>query len=95
MITVSVLDVQPHPCQTTHNPGDWAVQFRVSRDGVSRTFWRWHTMRKLNANAAYVRPDPVPPQHDEILQRFWDDTFAELGGFSFHKDEPFEDGAWP
>lgn len=86
MIDVRVIDVQPHPDQATNNPGCWAVQFRVTHTGRSRTFWRWHTLRKLNANGAWVDPGNAPPSHEEILERFWNDTFGELHGFSFSSD---------
>jgi hypothetical protein len=78
MIDVSVLNVKPHPDQATNNPGTWAVKFRVAHDGRSRTFWRWHTIREQTRR----KPEP-----DEILARFWDDTFAGLHGFDFERDE--------
>lgn len=78
MIDVRVVDVQPHPDQTTNNPGCWAVKLAVSYDGRTRTFWRWHT----------VHDRKKKPTDSEILTRFWDDTFAELHGFSFDKDDP-------
>lgn len=87
MIAVEVLAVKPHPCQATHNPGDWAVQFRVVHADQSHTFWRWHTVRKLNENGAYCTPDPIAPSSAEILARFWSDTFMELHGFDFDRME--------
>lgn len=78
MIAVRVLDIQPHPDQATNNPGSWAVKFGVSYDGVTRTFWRWHTERKSDKK----------PKADVLVKRFWDDTFADLHGFSFNKDDP-------
>lgn len=86
MIDVEVLDVRPHPCQATNNPGCWAVQFRVSHKGTSRTFWRWHTGRRFGPDGALVETNEQPSR-DEILARFWNDTFAELHGFSFTPDE--------
>lgn len=84
-IDVRILDVRPHPDQVTNNPGTWAVKLRVSRaDGV-RTFWRWHTVREIK-NGCYVAPlSKEKPSPDEILTRFWDDTFAELHGFDFER----------
>lgn len=94
MIDVRVLDIRPHPDQATNNPGCWAVQLRISREGTSRTFWRWYTVRELKDGrkagvGLYVTPsNEKKPKASEILERFWDDTFAELHGFSFDKDEP-------
>lgn len=85
-IHVRVADIQPHPDQATRNPGDWAVKLVVTHAERTHTFWRWYTVRKLNENGAYLRPDPVPPTHAEVIQRFWDDTFAELHGFSFEEE---------
>lgn len=87
-IEVRVLDVQPHPDQATNNPRDWAVQFCVKHDGMERTFWRWHTVYHLDDNGVVIRPDPVPPTHDEILAHFWRQTFLGMGGFAFDKDDP-------
>lgn len=78
MIDVRVLDIQPHPDQATNNPGCWAVQFAIARDGERRTFWRWH-----NERTSDQKPTPF-----KIIKRFWDDTFADLHGFSFDKDDP-------
>lgn len=78
MIGVHVLDIRPHPDQATNNPGSWAVQFEVSYDGRKRTFWRWHT----------IREDSKKPKATDIILRFWDDTFAELHGFAFDKNDP-------
>ena len=87
MIEVRVLDIRPHPDQATHNPGCWAVKLGVSYDGVSRAFWRWHTMRELK-DGFYITPsNEKKPQAAEILKHFWDATFAELHGFSFNKDD--------
>lgn len=92
MITVSILDVKPHPNQATCNPGCWAVKFRVSREGGAlhgtgtRTFWRWYTRRTL-VNNAYVTPSNDKPSDDEIITNFWDDTFAGLHGFNFEREE--------
>lgn len=85
MIDVSVLQVRPHPDQTTNNPGCWAVQLRVTRADQSRTFWRWHTVRRLDQRGVLVEPDNVPPSSDEILAWFWDDTFGDLHGFNFER----------
>ena len=86
MITVSVVDVKPHQDQATNNPDTWAVKFRVSRDGATRTFWRWHTVRALDGSGIRLKTNKKPtPQ--EILTRFWNDTFAELHGFDFNTDE--------
>ena len=89
MIDVRVLDIRPHPDQATHNPGTWAVQFRVEHAGRNRSFWRWYSVR------APYRCDPhraeelkKKPSHAEILKDFWANTFAELHGFSFDKDDP-------
>ena len=78
MIDVRVLKIEPHPDQATNNPGSWAVQYEVSYGGTRRTFWRWHTERHSDAK----------PKHGVLVKRFWDDTFAELHGFSFNKDDP-------
>lgn len=86
-ILASVLDMKPHPDQATHNPGTWAVQFRVSHAGKARTFWRWHIVRRFNKNGALIEPDDQPPSVDEILARFWDDTFGDLHGFDFQSVE--------
>ena len=82
-IVASVLDVRPHPDQTSHNPGCWAVKFRVSHGKKARTFWRWYNVRRFNENGALVDPDDQPPSVEEILARFWDDTFGDLHGFDF------------
>ena len=86
MIDVAVLDVKPHPDQAAHNPGSWAVQLRVSHAGKTRTFWRWHTVRKFDKDGTRITPDSQPPSTDEILTCFWSDTFAELHGFNFDRD---------
>lgn len=78
MIEARVLDIQPHPDQATNNPGCWAIQLEVSLFGCRRTFWRWHTER-----ASHAKPKTVA-----ILKKFWIDTFGDLHGFSFGKDEP-------
>lgn len=92
MIDVRVLDIQPHPDQATNNPGCWAVRLKISRDGTARTFWRWYTMRELKNGhkdgVGVYTPSNKKPEPTEILARFWDDTFAELHGFSFDKDNP-------
>lgn len=92
VIDARVLDVRPHPCQATNNPGCWAVQFEVSRAGRTRTFWRWHNVREdrqlEGGGSIYVRPSNREPTHDEILAGFWNDTFANLHGFSFNKESP-------
>lgn len=86
MIEAHVLAVKPHPDQAKNNPGCWAVQFRVSHGDVSRTFWRWYTVREMDKNHCYVTPSNQEPSHDEILAQFWGDLFAELHGFNFHDD---------
>lgn len=78
MIDVRVLDVRPHPDQATNNPGSWAVKLRVSYLGRSRTFWRWHTVRKKLEKK---------PSTATIVEDFWDDTFAGLHGFDFEREE--------
>lgn len=83
-----VLAIRPHPEQATHNPGYWAVQISVSREGQkTRTFWRWFNTRRLNESGVALRPDETPPTPEEVLARFWDDTFAELHGFAFEMAE--------
>ena len=86
MIDVRVLDIRPHPDQATNNPGAWVVRFEVSYDGTKRTFWRWHCAYVIR-NGQRI-PINKKPRHEEIIERFWDDTFAELHGFSFNKDAP-------
>lgn len=89
MIDVHVLDVRPHPDQATNNPGCWAVQLRVTRAGRSRTFWRWYTVREFSPAGRLIAPSSErKPSKDEILSDFWDDTFGELHGFDFDKDDP-------
>lgn len=83
LIDTRVLAMRPHPDQATHNPGCWAVQFGVRYKSTVRKFWRWHTVQKLSETGAYIDPGNEPPSVDEILGRFWDDTFAELHGFDF------------
>jgi hypothetical protein len=83
LIDVRVLAMRPHPDQATHNPGCWAVQFGIRYKNTVRKFWRWHNVIKLNANGGYVEPDDQPPTADEVLARFWDDTFGDLHGFDF------------
>jgi hypothetical protein len=86
MIDVRVLTVKPHPSQATNNPGCWAVQLHVSHAGHSRTFWRWHTVQKLDERCCHVTPsNDKEPSHNEILARFWDNTFGEIHGFDFHE----------
>ena len=87
MIDARVLDVQPHPDQATTNPDSWAVRLKISYDGTTRTFWRWHTARALDGRGIRLATTKKPTP-GEILKRFWDDTFAELHGFSFDKDDP-------
>jgi hypothetical protein len=87
VIHVRLLDVQPHPDQATNNPDDWAVRLEVSYDGTKRTLWRWHTARELDGDGIR-RSTNRQPTPGEILKRFWDDTFAELHGFSFNEDDP-------
>ena len=83
LFSAEVLAIEPHPDQATRHPGYWAVQFRVARAGEARTFWRWHQVRKLNENGAWLYPGDDPPTADEVLERFWRDTFDELNGFNF------------
>ena len=86
MIGVRVLDIKPHPDQSTNNPDTWAVRFEVTYDGTVRTFWRWHTVRGLEAGrytSSTKKPTPA-----KILAQFWGATFSELHGFSFNKDDP-------
>ena len=87
MIDVCVVEIWPHPDQATNNPDDWAVQFQVSYEGQKRTFWRWHTVRELDGRGIRLSTNKTPTP-SEIIKRFWDDTFAELHGFSFNKDDP-------
>lgn len=85
---VHVLAVRPHPGQARENPGCWAVQLRVSHAGQSRTFWRWHTVHELDEDGCYITPsNDKEPSHDEIVARFWNDTFSELHGFDFCRDD--------
>ena len=86
MIAVRVLDVKPHPDQATNNPGTWAVKLRVSHDGKTRAFWRWHSVRELREDCR-VTPSKRRPTHDEIVAEFWDNTFGDLHGFDFERDE--------
>jgi hypothetical protein len=88
LIEVRVLDMRPHPDQATNNPGCWAVQYEVSYDGQRRTFWRWHTVRTFK-HGQYVKTTSTDkPKAKDVIKRFWADTFAELHGFSFNKDDP-------
>ena len=92
MIEARVIDIKPHPDQATNNPGCWAIQFEVTHDDVRRTFWRWYTVRQNRilegGGEIYVRPsNDQRPTHQEILAQFWNDTFAELHGFNFDKDD--------
>ena len=80
MIDVRVLDVKPHPDQATNNPGTWAVKLRVSHDGRSRAFWRWHSVREQ------TKETKRKPTAEEILAQFWEDTFAGLHGFDFERE---------
>jgi len=82
-LDVRLLDIQPHPEQATNNPDCWAVRFEVSHGSTRRAFWRWHTSR-------VERPEQqtrIEPGHEEVLARFWADTFAELHGFSFDQED--------
>lgn len=83
MIEARVVAIEPHPEQTTHHPGCWAVQFSVTPAGETRTFWRWHTVHRLNQNGAYVDPGNDPPTADAVLANFWSDVFNDLYGFNF------------
>jgi hypothetical protein len=87
MIEARVLAIEPHSEQATTNPGTWAVQFWICHNGTERTFWRWHHVRALNANGAYVRPSNTPPTQEKILAEFWDDTFKGMHGFDFERRE--------
>lgn len=87
MIDVRVLDIKPHPDQATNNPGCWAVRLEVAYDGRRRTFWRWHSMREVRGGC-YVVPSDRKPMHPEILAEFWDNTFGDLHGFAFNKEDP-------
>ncbi len=80
---VSVHVVKPHPDQSTHNPGCWAVQLCVSHAGKTRTFWRWHTVQERIAGCYVTPTSEKEPSTGEILSRFWDDTFGDLHGFDF------------
>jgi hypothetical protein len=82
-VDAEVLAIEPHPDQATHNPGCWAVQLCVSHAGEKRTFWRWHSVRKVNENGAWIDPGNEPPSTDAVLKQFWDETFSDLHGFSF------------
>jgi hypothetical protein len=88
VIDVSVVEIRPHPDQATNNPGCWAVKLGVSYDGSKRTFWRWHTVREVQDGRYVAASNEKKPTTDEILTWFWGDTFAELHGFSFNKDDP-------
>lgn len=83
MIEASVLDVRPHPCQATSNPGCWAVQFSVTHKGRSRAFWRWHNVQIVAKHGVYQRPSNDRPSHDEILAIFWGNEFLDMHGFDF------------
>lgn len=87
MIRARVLDIRPHPDQATNNPGSWAVQLEVSRNGVKRTFWRWYTDRSEHHGDTHAERNPRP-RETTLLRWFWDDTFAELHGFSFNEADP-------
>lgn len=86
-IYARVLAVKPHPDQATNNPGTWAVQLAVTYDGTTRTFWRWYTDRKIRHGWTHKDRNPEP-KHEDILHRFWDDTFGELHGFAFDEGLP-------
>lgn len=79
MIDVRVLDVRPHPDQATNNLGCWAVQLETTHDGLTRTFWRWHTVRGTSTKK---------PSSADILRVFWHSTFSDLHGFSFNAEDP-------
>ena len=78
MIDVKVLDVQPHSDQATTHPNYWKVKIRVTYRGTPHTFWRWHKFWRWHNMQEDRKPEP-----DEIVERFWDDTFTELRGFDF------------
>lgn len=80
-IDVRVIDVQPHPDQATSNPNCWAVQFEVTYGKTKRTFWRWYNDR-VRHGWTHAERNPKPRTED-VIRRFWDDTFAELHGFAF------------
>ena len=80
-IDVEVVGVDPHPAQSTTNPSSWAVRFRVVFAGKSREFSRWHDTRDVEDGRFVTRR----PTNEEVLARFWDDTFAELHGFDFEE----------
>jgi hypothetical protein len=82
-VDAEVLAIEPHPDQATHNPSCWAVQFRVSHAGETRTFWRWHSMRTFNENGRWIDSGNEPPSADAVLKQFWDETFNDLHGFNF------------
>lgn len=86
MIGVRVLAVEPHPDQATNNPGTWAVRLEVWHNGAKRTFWRWHSVREIKDGVH--DPSGREPDLAEIIEAFWDDTFAGLHGFSFDKEPP-------
>jgi hypothetical protein len=88
VIDVRVADIQPHPDQATNNPGCWAVKLAVSYDGRTRTFWRWYTVREQKNGGYVTSSSKKKPATGEIITRFWGDTFADLHGFSFDKDDP-------
>ena len=88
MIDVRVIEVKPHPDQATNNPGCWAVQLEVSHSGRRRAFWRWYTERNYVHGRFVASMSKTKPKAGDILQRFWDDTFAELHGFAFDKEMP-------
>lgn len=88
MIDARVLDIKPHPDQATNNPGCWAVQLEVSHAGRRRSFWRWYTERTYSHGQLVATTSTKKPKQGDILRRFWEDTFAELHGFSFNEADP-------
>ena len=88
VIDVRVVDMKPHRDQATNNPGCWAVQLEVSYDGQRKTFWRWYAERSCKDGQIVETTSKAKPKAEDVLKRFWNDTFAELHGFSFNKDDP-------
>jgi len=78
--------VQARGLQDSDRTTDWAVRLQVSYDGQKRTFWRWHTAREIDGRGERLSTNKKPTPR-EIVKRFWDDTFAELHGFDFEREE--------
>lgn len=88
MIDIKVIDMQRHPEHMPNEKGyrndSWAIKFRVSYNGESKTFWRWHSSSREG-----LSKDELTPKPDAwtVVEKFWKETFQGMSGFDFKKGD--------